>query len=258
MNVIGREILHFQSLASTNDFLKIKAEAGAEEGLVISADEQTRGRGRADRTWFSARGLGLYFSVLLRPRIENRFGGILSLMPAIAVANAISDACGVAPGLKWPNDVYLSDKKVAGILVEAKSVHRDLLYVIVGIGVNVLQEAHDFPPELRSTAGSIRSATGLRMSRDRLFRTILTRLDSLYSVVRNQANWRRVIRNNWLKLCAHHHGRVHVHNGHLAVEGIFDGITELGEALIRTEDGGVETLTLGEFTLRKSENATDY
>ncbi|MBI4385126.1 MAG: biotin--[acetyl-CoA-carboxylase] ligase, partial [Nitrospinae bacterium] len=117
-SVIGSEVLVFGEIASTNDLARDYLAKNFPEGLTVVADSQTRGRGRLGRAWHSAPGLGLYFSVLLRPRIDARHMPRLALMASVAVADAIGEFVRSAAKLKWPNDVLLNGKKTCGILSE--------------------------------------------------------------------------------------------------------------------------------------------
>ena len=119
--IIGSEILVFEETASTNDVVEQLAKSGASEGLVVFAESQTRGRGRHGRAWTSPRGKGLWFSVLLRPKLPPAAASRITVAAGVAVARAIHQTCGVEARIKWPNDVTVSGKKMAGILVETKS-----------------------------------------------------------------------------------------------------------------------------------------
>lgn len=169
--VIGRTVQVFAEVGSTNDVAARAGRLGADEGLTVFAETQRAGRGRHGRPWSSAPGLGLWFSVLLRPRGT----GPLALLAAAAVAGAVEETVGQPAGVKWPNDVLLDGRKVAGVLIEA---NRE--FAVMGIGVNANQRAEDFPPELRARAGSLALAGGRTVDRDALAGRLLTKLDALY------------------------------------------------------------------------------
>jgi len=252
MKIIGRKIIHFDSISSTNDVLKEKALAGEREGLVITAEEQTKGRGRGANSWLSMRSKGLYFSVLLRPKINTRDLGIFSLFPSIALADAISHQSGTKASTKWPNDIFLTGKKVAGILGESSATSQKINFVIVGAGINVLQEQKDFPPDLSDSACSIQSATGKTVEKSDLLYEILSGMESIYSQINNFADWPHLIANEWMKRCLHLERKVLVTNNTLSKEGNFSGITTAGEALIRMENGILEKIAVGNFSLREN------
>lgn len=171
--LIGRTVQVFAEVDSTNDVVARAGRLGADEGLVVFAEGQRAGRGRHGRRWDSAPGLGLWFSVLLRP--PPRAPGPLALLAAVAVAGAVEETVGRPAGVKWPNDVLLDGRKVAGVLIEAKDG-----FAVVGIGVNANQRAEDFPAELRGRAGSLAMAHGETVDRTALAGRLLGRLDEFY------------------------------------------------------------------------------
>ncbi len=169
--VLGRTVQVFAEVGSTNDVAARAGRLGSAEGLVVFAETQRAGRGRQGRRWSSAPGLGLWFSVLLRPCGT----GPLALLVAAAVSRTVEEATGRAAGVKWPNDVLLDGRKVAGVLIEAAD-----RFAVVGIGVNVNHGAEDFPPELRKRAGSLALALGQPVDRATLAGRLLGRLGALY------------------------------------------------------------------------------
>ncbi len=252
MTLVGRKIIHFNSISSTNDALKEMALAGEQEGIVITAEEQTKGRGRSTNSWFSARGKGLYFSILFKPTINARDLGIFSLFPSIALADSITHWSGMKATTKWPNDLFLGKKKVAGILAEANSKSQKINFIIVGMGINILHEKTDFPPNLSKTACSIKSATGKLVDKSELLREILSRMEPIYAEIHNNLNWQQIITKEWLKRCLHLEHKVVIKSNTFLREGIFKGISTEGEALIRTKNGVLEKIAVGNFSLREN------
>lgn len=172
----------FESLDSSNDYLKKLAAQGATEGTVIIADEQTAGRGRMGRSFASAAGRGVYMSVLLRPQdCTVDCASSLTAMCAVAVCRAIEKVCGRAPGIKWINDLFLRGKKICGILCESSVRDGKVSYAVLGIGLNVSTRTEEFPEELRDIAGSLYTQTGFVFERGKLIAAIVAELDSLYS-----------------------------------------------------------------------------
>lgn len=175
------KIQAFESLDSTNNYLKKLASGGAAEGTVVIADEQTAGRGRMGRSFASAPGCGIYMSMLLRPEgCTADCAPGLTAVAAVAVCRAIEKVCGRAPGIKWINDLYLRGKKICGILCESSLRADKLDYAVVGIGVNVTTRAEDFPPEIRDVAGSLYTQTGYTFERGAIISAILAELDEVY------------------------------------------------------------------------------
>lgn len=146
---------YVETTGSTNDDLIAAAAAGAPEWTVLVAGQQTAGRGRLGRVWLSPPGMSVSISVLVRPRIRPQELPIASLAAGAAMATAVREGAGVAAGCKWPNDVVVGDRKLAGILPEARIDGDAVDAVVVGTGLNVLQRPADFPEELRETATSI-------------------------------------------------------------------------------------------------------
>lgn len=162
--VFGRRVVHADAVGSTNDRAKRLAAEGAPEGTVVIAEAQTAGRGRVGRAWCSQNRRGVWMSLLLRP------AAALSAVPfftLLACAAAAETAAEIAPGvrIKWPNDVYLGGKKFCGVLTECGGEVERAEYVVVGIGVNVNEEAEDFPEPLREKATSLKLEAGRELSR---------------------------------------------------------------------------------------------
>ena len=170
----------FESLESTNTYLRQQAAKGAPEGAVVIANEQTAGRGRMGRSFASAPGLGIYMSLLLRPDCAPEKAQTLTASVAAAVCRAIERVSGLEPEIKWVNDIILRGRKICGVLCESSVSEKGLDFVIVGIGLNVINRESDFPPELRNIAGSIYSQSGLVIERGALIAAILSELDAMY------------------------------------------------------------------------------
>lgn len=176
--VIGRHIVVFRETGSTNDVVAHAAAGGEPEGFVAFAEAQTSGRGQYGRKWASANGLGLWFSVLLRPRWPSAAFPEVTPLVAVAVARALSEVADVTIQIKPPNDIFCRRRKLAGILSEAKAGREN--HVVVGIGVNVNHEAGHFPLELQTTATSLRVETGQSWDRERVASAILAKLGESY------------------------------------------------------------------------------
>lgn len=175
---IGCAVHHRPVLASTNTFLAGLAQNGAPIGTVVLADHQTAGRGKYDRPWHARPGQSLLTSVLLRPARPLEEMGQVTLVIAVAVAEAVARATGLAARIKWPNDLMVQGRKLSGILCEmALTPAGDLAHVIAGIGINLAQTGRDFPPDLRPIATSVAAETGRLPDRFALFSHLLDRLD---------------------------------------------------------------------------------
>lgn len=223
-------IYYLESCPSTQNVAASLAEAGAKEGTVVVAEEQTLGRGRLGRSWASSRG-GLWFTVLLRP---TGFGAshLLSLAAGVAVAKALQGLFGVDAKLKWPNDVLVEERKVAGILVEGSAEADKLRYALVGIGLNV---NNDLPRELHGTALSLKEVLGRPLPRVPLLLRILKELDKAYSSLKAGAAGE--VLGEWRRLSVTLRKSVRV----LSSEGIFEGlaldIDEWGGLVVESRRG---------------------
>jgi len=172
---LGHTVVVKSLTGSTNDDAKALAEAGAGEGVAVIADQQERGRGRKGRAWRSPAGKNLLFSVVLRPQPELA-PGLITLAAGVGVAQAVEDVCGLFARIKWPNDVRVNGKKLAGILAEAGG-GKGGDYVVLGIGLNVNAEAGDMAEEIRELASSLRIETGRRWPRAEVFRKVTAKLE---------------------------------------------------------------------------------
>lgn len=170
---IINNVLFYDTIDSTNNKAKELAKRGSVHGTLIVAREQTAGRGRMGRSFSSDR-QGLYFSLILRPNIAMEQLSGITLMVALAVSSALDTLCNISTRIKWPNDIYLNEKKLVGILTESGSD-----YVVIGIGVNV--NTKEFPEDIKSTATSLLLETGTEYNPEDILSAILKKLDRLYS-----------------------------------------------------------------------------
>lgn len=182
--LVGTEILCFDEIDSTNNYAKKAALEGAPDGMVVLADSQTGGRGRLGRSFQSPRGKGLYLTVLLRPDLPLEKLLPVTTLAGVAVSDAVEKVCGVRPGVKWPNDLVLSGKKLCGILAELVMDGEGKPCVVVGVGVNVSQTVADFSPEVAEIAISLESALGRSFSRSALAAEIIREFDRLYAALK--------------------------------------------------------------------------
>jgi BirA family biotin operon repressor/biotin-[acetyl-CoA-carboxylase] ligase len=178
--VIGREIIVLEQTGSTNDAILQIANANSKEGLVVFAEHQTAGRGQRGNRWESAAGKGLWFSILLRPKIDLASSPQLTAWAAEAVSGAIQNEFSLTPTIKPPNDVQIDGRKIAGVLVEMRAQEKAAHLAIAGIGVNVNQFSEDFPEELQSRAISVAMALGKRIDRQSFADALLRKLDRTY------------------------------------------------------------------------------
>jgi BirA family biotin operon repressor/biotin-[acetyl-CoA-carboxylase] ligase len=229
-----------ETLVSTSDRLKVLARAGAPEWTVVLADEQTGGRGREGRRWLSPAG-GLYLSVLLRPRFEGV--GLVPLAAGVAVAEAVAER-GIAAELKWPNDVLVVGRKVAGILAEAASGAGGVVWVALGIGLNVSLPVEAVPPELRPFVTSLAAEGARGLELEEVAAAVLAHLTVWYDALRSHP---ASVVDAWRARSAPWWGRlVDVQTTDELVRGRLHDVDGTGALVLELEDGGRRPILSGE------------
>ena len=245
--VIGRDIRVFEETTSTNDVIEKLARDGVKEGAVVFAESQTKGRGRLGRKWMSPTHKGLWFSILLRPKLSPQETTQLTVASATALRRAIKNVTGVSADIKWPNDLLIGGKKVVGILTEMSAEVDRVRHVILGIGVDVNQE--EFPPELRAIATSLKNESGEEVCRAELAVEILRELDFDYA--RICGGKFSTVADEWETGCATIGKKVSVQMGARLVRGQAEALDDDGALLVRTEHGHLERIIGGDVTLEK-------
>jgi BirA family transcriptional regulator, biotin operon repressor / biotin---[acetyl-CoA-carboxylase] ligase len=242
---IGRQLVCLPETTSTNADAFHLAEAGAEEGTTVIADAQIGGKGRRGRVWSSPSGVNLYCSVVLRPAIMPHEAPQLTFLSAVAVARAIAQATALEPEIKWPNDVLISGRKVAGLLNEMSAETDRVNFVILGIGVNLNMTPAQFPAEVRTPATSLLLEQGLPVNRAQFAARMLGELDRLYTDFLHHGFG--PVRDEWQQRCNANGREVVVSEaGVETVRGMFHGIDGDGALLLRFPDGTVERILSGD------------
>ena len=247
--IIGRDIRVFEQTTSTNDVIEKLARGGVKEGAVVFAEAQTDGRGRLGRKWMSPARKGLWFSVLLRPELRPAAATQLTVAAATALRAAIERQAELPAEIKWPNDILVSGKKVAGILTELSAELDRIKYVLVGIGVDVNMNAGDFPGELRNRATSLKIELGKPVGRTELAAAILRELDREYGRV--LAGDFASVASDWEQHCTTLGQRLVISLGDRRVCGRAEALGEDGALLLRTEHGHLERIVGGDVALEK-------
>ena len=236
-------VLRFDTLASTNDEALRQAKAGASEGLCVIADEQTAGRGRQGREWISEKDAGLYLSLVLRPKLETRFGTLITLMAGVAV-HATLHGLGLRPDIKWVNDIYIGQKKIAGILAETTESDRGLV-VIVGIGINTKAGQNE-------AATSIETETGRTITTTELAGQLLPAVDLFYGVLAGVDGPARII-DEWRARSTYYKDKpVTVWTATSTFTGVTDGLEENGALRVRRDDGSISIVQAGDVEMLRS------
>ncbi len=247
--VIGRDIRVFEQTTSTNDVVEKLARDGVREGVVVFAESQTKGRGRLGRKWLSPARKGIWFSLLLRFASRPQAATQLTVAAAVAIAKAIKEETGLAPEIKWPNDILIRGRKVAGILTELSAELDSIKYVILGMGVDVNLREEDYPPELRPAATSllIEAGAGAAIPRAPLATAILRQLDQAYDRIK-RGEFQQVA-DVWEGLCGTLGNLVTIKNGDRLVRGRAESLDSEGGLLVRTEYGHLERIIGGDVTV---------
>lgn len=244
---LGRQVVFFAETDSTNQKAKLFGEEHRENGTLVVAEHQTLGKGRRGRKWESPEGENIYMSLLLYPQIQTSSAPQLTLVMAMAVAKGIQEVYGTEVGIKWPNDVVLSGKKICGILTEMSLEAEFISYVVIGVGLNVAQQ--EFPQEIRDKATSLLLETQKSVSRSELIAEVLRHFEDLYErflIKENLSDLREEY--NALLLNRGKEVRISTPKEEYTATGL--GINDTGELLVRLEDGSERAIYAGEVSVR--------
>ncbi len=245
--VMGKKIQFLSEVASTNTLAMEMAADGAPEGTIVIAETQTGGKGRLGRKWISPKG-NLYLSVVLRPDIPMQKAPLITLTGAVAVASAIRTTCGLAAGIKWPNDILISGKKVSGLLTEMSAEQDRIRHIVLGIGVDVNMEMVELPPEVRSLTTTLAAEAGAKINRNALLQQVLRDLERWYQkFLENGAD----VLEEWNKLNTTVGNRITVSGAGDTIEGLAQEIDSDGRLIVRLDDGTIRAVAAGDVTLVK-------
>lgn len=242
---LGRRMVYHQSLPSTQDVARAEAEAGAPEGTVILAEEQTAGRGRLGRAWVSPPGSNLYLTLIMRPSVECLRS--LGMVAPLAVVEAVEEVTGVSPRIKWPNDVLVGRRKLCGVLIDTGLVGSGVMYALVGIGLNVNLDVGSLP-EIAQVATSLRCELGREVPREEVLAALLNRFEGLYRAWPEGPQ----VFEAWRSRLETLGQRVRVAFGNQREEGVAEDVDREGCLLLRRDDGSLIRLAAGEVTLREA------
>jgi BirA family biotin operon repressor/biotin-[acetyl-CoA-carboxylase] ligase len=246
--IIGKEFRLLREVASTNTLAMELAAEGTPEGTVVVAETQTGGKGRLGRKWISPKG-NLYLSVVLRPNIPTHKAPLITLMGAVAVAAAIRKTCGLEAGIKWPNDILISGKKVSGLLTEMSAEQDRIRHIVLGIGVDVNMENDALPPEIRGLTTTLAAEAGAKIDRTTLLQQILRDLENWYQqLLSNDA----AVLEEWNRLNMTIGSRVSVSGAGETLEGLAQGVENEGRLVVRLDDGTIRTVAAGDVTILRS------
>jgi BirA family biotin operon repressor/biotin-[acetyl-CoA-carboxylase] ligase len=240
---IGRDIIHYFRKDSTNTAALNLAQKGAEHGTVVVAEEQTAGRGRLGRAWYSEKSSGIYVSVILRPPFSPTTAPILTLMAGVATQHALSTTTGLSVDIRWPNDLLVNGKKVGGILTEMNAELGRLHAVVLGIGINVNHS--EMPAELKLSATSLRIESQRTWSRVQICVALLKELDRYYHLLLEKGN--AAIAERWAAASTYAKGkRIRIVTAETESLATTIGLDSSGALRVRYDDGHEEALVAGE------------
>ena len=242
---IGHRIVHYFRTDSTNSAaMQLDAQTGP-HGTVVIAEEQTAGRGRLGRNWYSEKSSGIYASIILRPSLSPAAAPILTLLAGVAVHHAVSTATGLKADIRWPNDVLVNGRKVCGILTEMKAEVDRLHMVVLGIGINVNHRS--MPEELRDFATSLAIESGRHFARLQVLAELLRSAERYYHMLLKEGH--AAIVREWSAASSYAEGKqVHVKAGGNEYSGVTAGLDASGALKICRDDGRQELLVAGEIT----------
>ena len=241
---LGKKFHYFPEIDSTNSHARELAERGAAEGEVVLAESQSQGRGRLGRRWESPPFSNLYLSVILRPKLPPVRASQITLMAAVALAETVSWFIPQKPAIKWPNDILVDGRKLAGILTEAVCLPDRVAYVILGVGVNVNYPIDSMPPELRQRAISLVDLTRVEVSRESFLRRLIQDLDRCYGVL-EQAGF-EPLAPRWEAHFGQRGQRVRIELLDQIIVGRALGIAQDGALLVEGDDGALQRVIAGD------------
>jgi len=241
--IIGHDIHYFKEVDSTNNVAKYLAEDGAEEGTIVVAEIQNRGKGRRGKTWISPPG-GIWMSIILRPDIPPFSTPQLTLVTGVAVAKTLKKELKLDVGIKWPNDILIGDKKVCGILTEVNASVNKVNYVVVGIGIDMNIDVPLFPPDLQTGATSLKNELDTEINGPILVQKFLLEFESLYNKF-TEGKFPEIL-SEWRILSNTIGKRVEVRTRGKTVRGEAVGINKDGVLILELEDGSLTKMISGE------------
>lgn len=244
--IIGKNLIVLDSVNSTNDYLKKLGNEGCENGTVVAAREQTRGKGRLGRTWQSKKDDGIAFSVLLRPNVAPSEVSAITPLAGLAVCKVIREYTKLDCVIKWPNDIIVGRKKLVGILTEMSAEFDAVEYVITGIGINV--DHTSFPEEIAFKATSLLLETGRHIDKNEFLACVLEHLENEF--VKNNLELTPTALSEYTDLCATVGRSVTFQRGTRRISGMAVGVSEHGELKVMMSDGTICLVNSGEVTVQ--------
>jgi len=244
--IVGRDIFFFEKLDSTNT-TALELSEKTSDGTVVLADSQNKGRGRLGRIWISPSGVNIYMSVILKPKIRTKDSSLITLMSAVACVTALKNVTGMSITTKWPNDLMINNKKVGGILTELKSQKQTITSAIVGIGINVNTDFHEFPEEVKQKATSLQKEAGVLYQREPIVANILDEMNRWYKTLITLE--KETILRAWESLNSTIGREVMIVTPRETLTGTAESIDNEGMLLLRLPSGESKRIDSGDLTV---------
>lgn len=243
---LGKQVIHKETVPSTQRIAHELALDGARHGTIIIADEQTKAKGRVDKTFYSKKDQGIWMSMVLRPGIPPYLAPQLTLLTATVLANVMDQHANIKPQIKWPNDVLIDGKKVSGILTEMQAEQDKIVYVIIGIGINMNQQQADFPDTVKDHVTSLNMASGSNLEMVPFIQKLLQTFELKYNQFIDQGF--NLVKQDWESYGFRLNERLEIKTGKEQWNGLFLGIAEDGALLAERESGKIEKIYSGEIS----------
>lgn len=248
---IGRKLVHFDTIDSTNKKAKELASQGEQEGTVVVSETQTLGKGRFQRKWSDPKGKSILMSIILKPKVEPSDIAVVTLIAAAAVCKALYE-CDMDSQIKWPNDIIINNKKICGILTEMSGELNQINYVIIGIGINVNTSINDIPDDLLNIASSLKIEKGKDFSRKKIIAELLNNFEMMYDDFIKNKNIRPVI-----DICRKNSSligkTIQLYKRGDLISAKAEDIDDEGRLVIRYDNGECESIISGEVTMHMAE-----
>jgi len=241
----GQSVHYYEQVKSTQDAARELAEAGAPEGTLVLAEEQTGGRGRMGRGWVSPQGKGIWMSMVMRPHVPIHCAPQLTLLTAVALCRSLRRLTGLPIGIKWPNDLLIHGKKISGILLESAAEDERLKYIVAGVGISVNLSERDYPEELLAKATSLRIEAGEAFSRSAIVKDFLAEWETLYDLFLQEGF--SAIAALWESLSVSIGQKVRLITPQGELEGVPVGLEESGAIRVERSDGSIVTIFSAEM-----------
>ena len=260
-SIFGKYLYYLPEIESTNVYAQKLAREGAPEGTIVISDYQTEGKGRLDRVWESSKEANVLMSIVLRPRLNIEKVVRITLASSEIVVGALeqflkkSKIKNIEFTVKWPNDILVNGKKIAGILTESSLRDKNVVFVVVGIGLNVNQDISKLSADIMDVSTSLAAEAGKKFNREKIISEIITAYEKKYYLL-ERTNYDQVIQE-WKDRCPHIGHEMEIETYLTLEKGKFVDVNERGVLLYQIEDGKVKELVSGTIKSIKAVNGSD-